>query len=542
MQSLTGFAAALVMTALPAAAADIFRAEPITDVFQYAYPQETIGEGVDIGTEFTFGDSPHFRIEGQIEPGDSEKLSTLLREQLPNPNFDWSNNVVVSLNSDGGDFYEGLALADTIGGFGVMSFVGPGDRCLSSCAIAYMGGQNVMLRGMPAWPARYIHDEAIVGFHAPFSELPAAIQLAEGTPLSDGLMAQMTRQFYGQAQAAINEIARRMSQWQLSPDFVFAMLTKETREPEDRPLSEQYVLIGSYDAARQTKSTVLTSRVIYPSAIGYIDALGACNFLMSFATGGDVFFLYGTNGQAFVNENVITEAQFSRYDDDGNPVYEPVENSGERFARLVQENGVTRLVPGNDPEAYFFDSPTRGVGRISCSVFPFDDGRWYAKSYNENVHFSKNYVRGRGADLVETRVLDFESAVAITQHMTAGASLSWTSGPALFEEDTSGYPENVRDIVKASFDCGGTLDAAAVVICEEPKLAAADGRMGALFRLARENDPDGVLASQRTWLVARNRACKPDEIDRSIPILRNSLASCLMDFTVERNRILAQSI
>ncbi len=537
MRTLGKLAFGLVVAAGPAAAADIFRAEPIEQSFYHAFPQETIGEPLNIGDAFSFAGSPHFRIEGRIEPGDSDKLAALLREELPDPNSDWSNNVVVSLNSDGGDFYEGLALADAIGGFAVMTFVGPGDRCLSSCAIAFMGGQNIMLRGMPAWPARYVHDEAFVGFHAPFSELPAAIQLPEGTPLNDSLMEQITRQFYGQAQAAINEIARRMSGWELSPDFVFAMLTKESREEDLRPLSEQYVPIGSLKRARETGSTVLTSGVGYPATVGYLDALGACNFLFGVATDGAGIFLYGTNGAAFVNDDVITEAQFSRYDDGGQAVYKSVQTSGERFAKLIVENGVTRLIPGNDPKSYYFDTPTRGLGRASCSVFPFDDGRWYAKTYNENVHFPENEGRYLG-----NRLLDFETPVPITQHMTLGLGGSWSAGPVLSEEDTSTYPEAVRSITVPSFDCGGSLDAAAEVICEEPQLAAADGRMGALFALAREGDPDGVLAAQRQWLKARNRACRPDDIDRSVSILRNSLAECLMGFTTDRNRVLAQGL
>lgn len=536
MQALVGLAFGLCAAASAAAAADIFRAEPIEQTFYHAFPQETIGEPVDIGMAFSLANSPHFRIEGRIVPGDSEKLAALLREELPNPNVDWSNNVVVSLNSDGGDFYEGLALADAIGGFGVMTFVGPGDRCLSSCAIAFMGGQNVMLRGMPAWPARYVHDEAFVGFHAPFSELPAAIQLPDGTPMNDSLMAQMTRQFYGQAQAAINEIARRMSDWQISPDFVFAMLTKEIRDKDDRPLAEQYRLIDSFGAARETKSTVVTSKIVYATPIHYLDALGACDLIIGIAAGELVSF-GGIQDRPFVIRDMETEGTFSHYDDDGKAVMKPYPTSGERFAKLIKENGVTRLIPGDDPDAYYFDTPTRGLGRASCSVFPFDDGRWYVKTFNENVHFPENEGRYLG-----NRILDFETPVAITQHMTLGVRGSWSSGPMLHEEETTGFPEEVRTIDAPSFDCGGSLDAAAEVICEEPLLGAADGRMGALFILARKSDPDGVLAAQRQWLEARNRACRPDEIDRSVPILRNRLAECLMAFTTKRNTELARGL
>ncbi len=283
-QTLAVFLMALC-SASQAFAAEVFRAEPITTTFVRAFDEPAFGDATPAGSAVDFSTSPHFRIEGTIKPGDAEKLGALLREELPDPNFDWSNNVIVSLNSEGGDFYEGLALADTISAFAVKAIVGPGDRCLSSCAIAFLGGSIIYTRGSRRVPDRYVHDEAVAGFHAPFSELPSAIQLPEGTPLSSSLVKQLSLQFYGQAQAAINEITKRMSAWQLDPDFVFAMLTKESFEEDERPVGERFILINSFKASRQTSTTVLTSRTIYPEVIGYLDAQGACNYLMERATG-----------------------------------------------------------------------------------------------------------------------------------------------------------------------------------------------------------------------------------------------------------------
>ena len=93
-----------------------------------------------------------------------------------------------------------------------------------------------------------------------------------------------------------------------------------------------------------------------------------------------------------------------------------------------------------------------------------------------------------------------------------------------------------------SFDCSSELDPAAALICGEPALALADGRMGALYRMAREKDSEGVKAMQRQWLAARNRACRPDRIDTRFPVLRNNLAECLMAFTERQIRELARGI
>lgn len=536
MRALVGLAFGICAAFGPAVAADIFRAEPIAGPFVRAFDEPAFGDPTPAGSAVDFSSSPHIRIEGRIEPGDAEKLGALLREELPDPAIQWSNNVVVSLNSDGGDFYEGLELADTISAFAVKTFVGPGDRCLSSCAIAFLGGSIIYTRGSRGVPDRYVHDEALVGFHAPFSELPFAIQLPEGTPLNSGLMKQMSLQFYGQAQAAINELTKRMSDWQLDPDFVFAMLTKESREKDDRPLFEQFVPIASFNLARQTKSTVLTSRVIYPETIGYLDALGACNFVLGLATDGEAFFLYGPNGRDFQNPDVITETTTQPYFEEGKLEYGPLRTNGQRFPSLEEvHGGVFRLVPGVDPEAFFFTTPTRGLGKAECSVFQFDDGRWYVKTFNQDVHHP-----GNKGEYLGNKVLDFESPVPISLHIAVGPDMTWMETPELVyveADDLVGrYPEEIRGITEASFDCGGTLDPAAEIICEEPALRTADGRMVALFKWAREKDPDGVLAAQRQWLAARDRACRPGRIDRSIPTLRRSLAQCLLAFTEARSR------
>lgn len=530
--------------AAPVNAAEIFRAEPITGTFVRAFDEPAFGDATPAGSPVDFTSRPHFRIEGRIVPGDADKLVELLREELPDPNFDWSNDVVVSLNSVGGDFFEGLALADALRGFAVSTFVGPGDQCLSSCAIAFMGGSVINIRRTAPVPSRYVHDHALVGFHAPFSELPSAIQLPEGTPLSAPLMAQITRQFYGQAQAAINEITRRMSNWQLSPDFVFDMLTKETVEDDARPVGEQFILIDTFAKARQTSSTFLTTQLIYPETIGYLDAQGACDYLMMRSTGNWYSFLIGPNAEYFRTPDVITEAVAEPYMEGGELKFGPPRTSGTRFPTLDNLNGMLRLIPGNDPDAFYFTVPnTQGFGISQCSVFRFDDGRWYAKTFNENVHHPANDGVYMG-----NKVLDFTDPVPVSLHMAAGpngrwrggAEVVWTSEPP---DDLQGqYPEEIGSITEASFDCNGALDPAAEVICEYPALQAADGRMVALFRLAREKDPDGVLASQRHWVATRDRACRPGRIDRSILQMRESLAECLLMFTQARSRSLIPRI
>ena len=529
---------ACALHATPTLAADIYWADPIVADLKYVYPAETIGDPTAAGDVKSFASMPHLRIEGRIEPGDADKLGEMLRKEKPNWNVDMFKDIVVSFDSDGGDFYEGLAIADAISGLAVTTFVGPGDRCLSSCAIAFLGGSAIVLRGIPSWPSRYIHVDGMIGFHAPFSEIPQAIQIPAGTPLTDDLTQQMAQSFYGQAQAAINEIAGRMSDWQISPDFVFGMLTKDSYVGDTRPIEDRFVLVDSYVGATQIKANVLTSALVYPSEITGAGASGACSFLVRANTGRSFQIGIASSVESLGNPNLSA---------DGTWTVASTNFAHGRFPEVISEKitaitTVHRLVPGNDPDAFFTEGLLSGLGPIQCSVYPGDDGRWYARTFNENIHFPDGdgtYVQGRGANLTEVRVLDFEQGYPINRYLLLGAEGSWSKAPQLYIAFPEWLPDWTNEIKGPSFDCGGDLDPAADVICEFPALADADGRLGALYRAARAKLGNVVLEDQRAWIRARGRVCRPEKVNLDDDFIRWNLALCLMEMTDSRSQALA---
>lgn len=534
-----------VVLAAPVMGADINWADPISNSFVYAYAPNSFGDPIAAGSTHNWFNAQHLRIEGRIEPGDSAKVAALFQAKLSGGSDVVNNNTVVSFNSPGGDFYEGLELSDIIGAYSVTTFVGPGDVCLSSCAIAFLGGQQVMTRNNPPWPSRYLHSEAMVGFHAPFSSIPITIPIPFGTPLSENLTGQLANSFYGQAQAAINEITARMTRWNLSPDFVFAMLGKDYIEDDPRPIDDQYVLINSYGNLLGTSSILLTDELVYPAGITIDAAENACHFV-TFMNTGRPHSLFGgqLDYEAYVNPDVIAEGRFTDRGPDGRPIYVPIATSAGPFPTIDsrKENGFSyrRLVPGTDANAFFIDGLMPGLGPIQCSVFPFSDGRWYVKTFNENIHSNDTYGRPQGSEWVPTKVIDYEKPVAITEFITLGGP--WIGAVPILPEETTAYPEDVRGITAASFGCDGQLDPAASVICDYPELAATDGRLGALYRMAIDKIGTQVREQQRQWLAVRNRACKPEQIDITRPIARVDLAKCLMRFTSQRNRRLFEQI
>ncbi|HBZ44677.1 MAG TPA: hypothetical protein DEO85_11585 [Maritimibacter sp.] len=532
---------ACALNVLPAVAADIHWADPLEAGFKHVYPAETIGDPIAAGDTMSFSEMPHLRVEGRIAPGDADRLGALLREEKPNWNIDMFKDIVVSFNSDGGDFYEGLAMADTISSLAVTTFVGPGDRCLSSCAIAFLGGSAIVLRGFPSWSSRYVHVDGILGFHAPFSEIPTAIQIPDGTPLSDDLTRQMAQSFYGQAQAAINEIAGRISDWQISPDFVFQFLTKSGSLGDTRPVEERFVLVDSYMTATWIKTKVLTSKVEYPEEITGVGASAACRFLVQANTGRENFLLgisstVGHLSRGDFSTDLTWELSSAR----STPARYP-----EVVTRKTNYTTYRRLVPGNDPDAFFTEGLLSGVGPVQCNVYRGEDGRWYARTFNEEIHFPDGegtYVRGRGADLIDVRVLDYGQGYPVNRFVLLGATGSWLRPPQLQIAFPDWLPDWTGDIRGASFDCGGALDPAAAVICEFPDLADADGRLGDLYRAAREKRGDVVLNEQRAWIQRRDRDCRPERVDLGDEIIRWNLAQCLMKMTGTRNQTLARQL
>ncbi|MCV2893435.1 lysozyme inhibitor LprI family protein [Lentibacter sp. XHP0401] len=528
------------LNATSALAADIYWAPPIEADFKYVYPAETIGDPTAAGDVKSFATIPHLRVEGPIEKGDADKLGAMLREEKPNWTVDMFKDIVVSFNSDGGDFYEGLAIADMISGLAAATFVGPDDRCLSSCAIAFLGGSAIVLRGIPSWPSRYIHVDGVLGFHAPFSEIPTGIQIPAGTPLTDGLTQQMAQSFYGQAQAAINEIAGRISDWQISSDFVFGMLTKDSYIGDTRPIEERFVLVDSYLVATQIKANVLTSTLEYPAEITGVGASAACSFLVQANTGRAFQVGLASSVESLTNPNLSA---------DGTWTATSTKFAQGRFPEVTSEMiGYAthhRMVPGNDPDAFFTEGILSGIGPIQCSAYRGDDGQWYARTFNGNIHYPDGegtYVRGRGADLTEIRVLDFEQGYPINRYLLLGDVGSWSRAPELYAAFPEWLPDWTSDIKGPSFDCDGNLDPAANVICKFPALADADGHLGALYSAARKKLGDVVLEEQRAWIRARDRVCRPERVDLNDDFIRWNLALCLMEMTGQRNQTLAMQL
>jgi hypothetical protein len=90
-------------------------------------------------------------INGKIEPGDGDWFHNLVQ----------SKNItrgLVALNSTGGEFEDGLAIANTIRAYRFTTWVGDNWTCTSACAVIWLAGSR-----------RFYQGKAKIGFHGAYT-------------------------------------------------------------------------------------------------------------------------------------------------------------------------------------------------------------------------------------------------------------------------------------------------------------------------------------------------------------------------------------
>lgn len=156
------------------------------------------------------------RLTGLIEAGDASKLRRIL-EPLRARGGGAKPLATAQLSSKGGDFHEGLAIGYLFREFDVATVVRPEDMCLSSCALAFLGGTREQNPPF-AEPSRTIHVGAKVGFHNFFLSSPADLA-AQSRNAQEGVVTGFNVARGGAA--ALVAYAARMA---LDPAFIARMM------------------------------------------------------------------------------------------------------------------------------------------------------------------------------------------------------------------------------------------------------------------------------------------------------------------------------
>lgn len=149
---------AAVMSSLPGGAAEI----------------EHLGIKNNIYSPYSPSIATHvFALKGEISRGDTEKLKQSISRLTQNNVFcEVETPAVIQLDSPGGNFSEGLRLAALFRDVGLGTLVSNGERCLSACAVAFLGGTRHLCLDGDSQRYRRLEPKAELGFHAPRLAVP----------------------------------------------------------------------------------------------------------------------------------------------------------------------------------------------------------------------------------------------------------------------------------------------------------------------------------------------------------------------------------
>lgn len=487
---------ALISTSLHAA--NIEMAPAIEGDFVMPFPWETMEGVVPQGQPQSFADYKHIRISGEIAPGDADRLTEVLATIDP---FD---RTVVTFDSPGGDYREGLQLADTLQARNVSTYVGAGDTCLSACALAFLGGREEVMRRILFAPRRFVHVDGTLGFHAPFNTSYPAIPT-----LNDDTMRLVADLFYAQAREAIRALQTRIDPLDISSDFVFDLLGKGP---------DEFLYIDRYREATQNQIFVLADGLTRPKQLGATGARLACAYALDIALAPATGF-----GDSMARGG-----------------WSDVASSNFLQRPLSFGDEITVSDDGNGNAVFVVKALVAGRGEFTCPVGNGNDGVWRIEldgglpTVSTRMGHNADITRGGSYELNTINIL--------------GTMLPWT---ALGQEDlliTGGgdifalVPEDLRRADGPSFNCGAELDPAAEIICRFPILARADATMVAVYLKKREEGAANVRDVQRAWVARRNALCRPEWVDQSDPTELTLGGYCLLEYTMAQIQTLLERL
>ncbi|ODT68253.1 MAG: hypothetical protein ABS75_21100 [Pelagibacterium sp. SCN 63-23] len=185
---------------------------------------------------------PHIRYSGPVLEGDAEALAGLLDQTLAcdvaSLPAGGGNCAVVTLDSPGGNYLEGLKLASLLRERAVASVVEEGFQCYSACAFAFLGGSGYSSQqGVGAYNDRIIEPQGIVGFHAPYF---ASEDLS--TLVADHGMEAVL----GASRHDIALMIEQLVDWNVDPNILGYLVSMGPDETYDVTTGEDFYLTRSH--------------------------------------------------------------------------------------------------------------------------------------------------------------------------------------------------------------------------------------------------------------------------------------------------------
>lgn len=485
----------LCVAAASAVAADFIEAPAIEVAYVSPFPRDTVGEYVASGYPANLHSMRHIRMEGMIEPGDAEKLRTLVSGADP------FGSVVLSMHSPGGNFNAGLALGDAIAEASVTTFVGPGDVCLSACAFAFLGGRVMTIRHVLWEPSRVLHVGGMLGLHAP--SIPGSVpeDLLSDPQIGAVLLADIARP----TRENLQDLQRRAGEWEVSPDLIFELL--------GRVGEEEFFYIERWHEAYANKITVVVDALEPPPHMASLEAAQGCSLLLGtilWEADPSAPFPYFTGAR-----DETLPGALSLRTGPANLILEETAGTGHVF-------GFSGVLPGR--------------GSLTCEVRQ-EGGVWRARATGDLPTISR----------METAV-NQGGGLTLNAHSALGFGIPWSAigAPDLYVRDERLLWEDLPPETLAAAEtldfCADAAPTTWFAICRFPVLHRSVAVLTALTR-ERSPNPEEAKATYARWTGDVGRFCRTEGADLSHPVAETMAGYCGLAVThgLIRDRLRAWS-
>jgi len=182
---------------------------------------------------------PHFHFDGPVIEGDAKALAALIDSFVDcEPellDIRGSNCAIVTLNSPGGDYIEGLRLAALMRERAIGTVVEDTAQCYSACAFAFLGGSGyARQQGIGAYIDRMIEPGGILGFHAPYFASDALDGLVADFGMDDVL---------GASRDDIALMIQQLVQWNVNANALSYIASMGPSQTYDIVEGEDYAMV-----------------------------------------------------------------------------------------------------------------------------------------------------------------------------------------------------------------------------------------------------------------------------------------------------------
>lgn len=185
---------------------------------------------------------PHFHYEGPVLQGDADALAEMIDQivecdvqSLPP---EGGNCAVLTMHSPGGNYIEGLKLAQMMRDRAITTVIESWAECYSACAFAFLGGSGYSSQqGIGVYGDRIVEPMGILGFHAPYfaSEDLETLVAAHGM---DTVL--------GASREDISLMVQKLVDWNVDPNILGYVVSMGPDESYDVTTGEDYYLTRSH--------------------------------------------------------------------------------------------------------------------------------------------------------------------------------------------------------------------------------------------------------------------------------------------------------